>query len=74
MCIIIATQRKIWTLIFKLVKCGKHIERASKSRAKYREDAEKIEEVNKIIYYADLQKVILLPRLDTFKVAILTSV
>lgn len=52
---------------------SKHIERANKSRAKYREDAIRDEEVGEIVYCADLEKVIMLPRLEMFKSAIFTN-
>ncbi|KAJ8950844.1 hypothetical protein NQ314_007773 [Rhamnusium bicolor] len=42
------------------------------SRAKYREDIAKPEDINDIMYCADLEKVIMLPRLDIFKAAIFT--
>ncbi|KAK4883794.1 hypothetical protein RN001_000065 [Aquatica leii] len=52
---------------------GKHIKRANKSRAKYRENAARDKEVGKIVYCADLKKVIMLPRLEMFKSAIFTN-
>lgn len=51
----------------------KHKDRSNKSRARYRDDAEKSEQLGEIIYCADLEKVIMLPRLDMFKSAIFTN-
>lgn len=36
-----------------------HIDKATKAREKYREDAEKTEDIGKVIYCADLEKVIM---------------
>lgn len=47
-----------------------HIEKARISREQYRKDAESIE--NAVVYCADLQKVIMLPRMDMFKCVIYT--
>ncbi|XP_031327380.1 uncharacterized protein LOC116160352 [Photinus pyralis] len=51
----------------------KHIDRATKSREHYRDDGKQPEEAGKVMYCADLEKVIMLPRLETFKTAIFTS-
>lgn len=42
-------------------------------RHKYREDAERIKNEKDVVYSADLQKVIMLPRMDTFKTALITQ-
>lgn len=47
---------------------SKHIE-----RAKYREDAARHEEVGEIVYCADFEKIIMLPRHEIFKRAIFTN-
>lgn len=54
-------------------KWRRHNERARKSREKYREDSERGEEEREIVYCADLEKVIMLPRLEMFKTAIFTN-
>lgn len=53
-------------------KWKRHIDRAKNSRNLYNCDKEKDEDLTSIIYCADMEKVIMLPRLDMFKSAIFT--
>lgn len=48
-----------------------HIKRANKSREQYKLDTD-LKDNDTVIYSADLQKVIMLPRIDMFKTAIFT--
>jgi hypothetical protein len=50
-----------------------HQKKASKGREKYRHDSENIINSNTLCGSADLQKVIMLPRLEMFKRAIFTQ-
>lgn len=54
------------------LKWNNHIETAEKARNLYREDVLKNNEESTIYYSVDLQKVIMLPRLDMFKKSIFT--
>lgn len=49
-----------------------HIDRMTKSRKLYREDADSKRTENDICYSADLEKVIMLPRMEEFKIALFT--
>lgn len=49
-----------------------HIKKAEESRKMYREDAEKERNNFEVCYSADLQKVIMLPRLEQYKIALFT--
>lgn len=50
-----------------------HIQRADASRAEYRQDRDTVSvSSNTIIFSADLQKVIMLPRIDVFKTVLFT--
>lgn len=51
---------------------SKHNEKAKLSRQLYREDAEKNREETDVCFSADLQKVIMLPRMEHFKIVIFT--
>lgn len=51
----------------------KHIKRADASRQMYAKDKDKAEDKDTIIYCADMEKVIMLPRLEMFKSAIFTN-
>lgn len=55
------------------IKWKFHIDKANSARHKYREDAERIKNEKDVVYSADLQKVIMLPRMDTFKTALFTQ-
>ncbi|XP_050304070.1 uncharacterized protein LOC126741611 isoform X1 [Anthonomus grandis grandis] len=50
-----------------------HSKKAEQSRALYKEDANKINPKNEVYYSADLQKVIMLPRMESYKIAIFTQ-
>lgn len=53
-------------------KWNNHIVKANESRQQYRTDRAKHSQTDHVIYSADLQKVIMLPRLDMFKSALFT--
>lgn len=48
----------------------KHINRATESRKLYREHAEQLFGTDTVCVSADLQKIVMLPRMDTFKAVI----
>lgn len=52
-------------------KC--HIDKANAARQKYREDGKIANDEKDVVFSADLQKVIMLPRMDTFKIAVFTQ-
>lgn len=55
------------------VKSGKnHIDKANKSRIQYHEDRDSANITNCPIFSADLQKVIKVPRMETFKSVVFT--
>ncbi|XP_050499069.1 uncharacterized protein LOC126879820 [Diabrotica virgifera virgifera] len=56
------------------VKWNNHIKKAKEARKRYKEDADSTEwTAKKICLSADLQKVIMLPRIDTFKQVLFTQ-
>lgn len=50
----------------------KHMSRAQEAQHQYRQDAEADDFNQRIVFSADLQKVVMLPRLDMFKTALFT--
>lgn len=50
-----------------------HTERAEKSRNQYRKDSNLKRDILDVCYSADLQKVIMLPRMDQFKIVLFTQ-
>lgn len=50
-----------------------YVEKAKKSREEYRKDADLNRNENDLCFSADLQKVIMLPRMEQFKIAIFTT-
>ncbi|CAH1106894.1 unnamed protein product [Psylliodes chrysocephalus] len=73
---IIFIPKTTWTWInaISAKKWNVHIKKAKEARRKYREDADSTEwTTSNICVSADLQKVIMLPRIDTFKQVLFTQ-